>query len=151
MKPRQQRMLALGLSAFGLIMASFLTFKAFNENMMFFVNITDAVERNNIPTNKDFRVGGLVIEGSIFRRPGDLTMSFALTDNKNSLKVRYTGVVPDLFREGQGVIAHGRLTDDGIFLAKTILAKHDENYMPPEVMESLSNHVTEKVAFKSIQ
>ena len=151
MKPRQQRMLALGLSAIGLILASFLTFKAFNENMMFFINITDAVEQNNIPANKDFRVGGLVIKGSIYRQPGDLTMSFALTDNKNILKVRYTGVVPDLFREGQGVIAHGRLTEDGIFVAKTILAKHDENYMPPEVMESLSNHVAEKVAFKALQ
>ena len=118
---------------------------------MFFINITDAVEQNNIPANKDFRVGGLVIKGSIYRQPGDLTMSFALTDNKNILKVQYTGVVPDLFREGQGVIAHGRLAEDGIFMAKTILAKHDENYMPPEVMESLSNHVAEKVAFKALQ
>ena len=108
MKPRQQRMLALGLSAIGLIAASFLTFKAFNENMMFFVNITDAVEKNNIPINKDFRVGGLVIEGSISRQPGNLMMSFALTDNMNRLEVEYTGVVPDLFREGQGVIAYGR-------------------------------------------
>ena len=133
MKPRQQRMLALGLSAIGLIAASFLTFKAFNENMMFFVNITDAVEKNNIPINKDFRVGGLVIEGSISRQPGNLMMSFALTDNMNRLEVEYTGVVPDLFREGQGVIAHGRLKENGVFVAKTILAKHDENYMPPEL------------------
>ena len=70
-----------------------------------------------------------------------MTMSFSLTDNKNDLKVNYTGVVPDLFREGQGVIAHGRLANDGTFLAKTILAKHDENYMPPEVMESLAEPV----------
>ena len=138
MKPRKQRMLALGLSAIGLISAAILTFKAFDENMMFFINITDAVERNNIPNNKDIRIGGLVIEGSIYRQPGNMTMSFSLTDNKNDLKVNYTGVVPDLFREGQGVIAHGRLDNDGTFLAKTILAKHDENYMPPEVMESLA-------------
>ncbi|MFQ3334315.1 MAG: cytochrome c-type biogenesis protein CcmE [Woeseiaceae bacterium] len=151
MKPRQQRMLALGLSAIGLIAASFLTFKAFNENMMFFVNITDAVEKNNIPINKDFRVGGLVIEGSISRQPGNLMMSFALTDNMNRLEVEYTGVVPDLFREGQGVIAHGRLKENGVFVAKTILAKHDENYMPPEVMESLATHVAEKVSSNSDQ
>ena len=141
MKPRKQRMLALGLSAIGLISAAILTFKAFDENMMFFINITDAVERNNIPNNKDIRIGGLVIEGSIYRQPGNMTMSFSLTDNKNDLKVNYTGVVPDLFREGQGVIAHGRLDNDGTFLAKTILAKHDENYMPPEVMESLAEPV----------
>ncbi len=146
MKPRQQRMLALGLSAIGLIAASFLTFKAFNENMMFFVNITDAVENTNIPADKDFRVGGLVIEGSIFRQPGNLMMSFALTDNINRLEVEYTGVVPDLFREGQGVIAHGRLKENGVFIAKTILAKHDENYMPPEVMESLATNALEKVS-----
>ncbi len=141
MKPRKQRMLALGLSAIGLISAAILTFKAFDENMMFFINITDAVERNNIPNNKDIRIGGLVIEGSIYRQPGNMTMSFSLTDNKNDLKVNYTGIVPDLFREGQGVIAHGRLDNDGTFLAKTILAKHDENYMPPEVMESLAEPV----------
>ena len=146
MKPRQQRMLALGLSAIGLIAASFLTFKAFNENMMFFVNITDAVENTNIRADKDFRVGGLVIEGSIFRQPGNLMMSFALTDNINRLEVEYTGVVPDLFREGQGVIAHGRLKENGVFIAKTILAKHDENYMPPEVMESLATNALEKVS-----
>ena len=144
MKPRKQRMLALGLSAIGLISAAILTFKAFDENMMFFINITDAVEGNNIPEDKDIRVGGLVVEGSIYRQPGNMTMSFLLTDKQNNLKVNYTGVVPDLFREGQGVIAHGRLADDDTFTAKTILAKHDENYMPPEVMESLAEHVSSK-------
>ena len=91
MKPRKQRMLALGLSAIGLISAAILTFKAFDENMMFFINITDAVEGNNIPEDKDIRVGGLVVEGSIYRQPGNMTMSFLLTDNQNNLKVNYTG------------------------------------------------------------
>ena len=139
MKPRQQRMLAVGSSAFGLIIAAILTFKAFEENMMFFINVTDVVENNKAPVDRDFRVGGLVVESSLIRLEGNLTVNFVITDNRNVLDVQYTGVLPDLFREGQGVVALGRLTGN-IFLAETILAKHDENYMPPEVIESLSNH-----------
>ena len=139
MKPRQQRMLAVGSSAFGLIIAAILTFKAFEENMMFFINVTDVVENNKAPLDRDFRVGGLVVENSLIRMEGNLTVNFVITDNRNVLDVQYTGVLPDLFREGQGVVALGRLTGN-IFLAETILAKHDENYMPPEVIESLSNH-----------
>ena len=144
MKPRKQRMLAIGLSAAGLIVASFLTFRAFEENMMFFVGISDVVERQKIPTNKDFRVGGLVVNGSVHRELGSLTLNFILTDNKNELKVLYTGVLPDLFREGQGVVALGRL-ENNVFIAKSILAKHDENYMPPEVIESLSEHTSDQL------
>jgi cytochrome c-type biogenesis protein CcmE len=139
MKPRQQRMLAVGSSAIGLIIAAILTFKAFEENMMFFINVTDVVENNKAPLDRDFRVGGLVVENSLNRMEGNLTVNFVITDNRNQLGVQYTGVLPDLFREGQGVVALGRLSGD-IFLAETILAKHDENYMPPEVIESLSNH-----------
>jgi cytochrome c-type biogenesis protein CcmE len=139
MKPRQQRMLAVGSSAIGLIIAAILTFKAFEENMMFFINVTDVVENNKAPLDRDFRVGGLVVENSLIRVEGNLTVNFLITDNKNQLGVEYTGVLPDLFREGQGVVALGRLNGD-IFLAETILAKHDENYMPPEVIESLSKH-----------
>ena len=139
MKPRQQRMLAVGSSTFGLIIAAILTFKAFEENMMFFINVTDVVENNKAPLDRDFRVGGLVVENSLIRMEGNLTVNFVITDNRNVLDVQYTGVLPDLFREGQGVVALGRLTGN-IFLAETILAKHDENYMPPEVIESLSNH-----------
>lgn len=139
MKPRQQRMLAVGSSAFGLIIAAILTFKAFEENMMFFINVTDVVENNKAPLDRDFRVGGLVVESSLIRMEGNLTVNFVITDNRNVLDVQYTGVLPDLFREGQGVVALGRLKGS-IFLAETILAKHDENYMPPEVIESLSNH-----------
>ena len=139
MKPRQQRMLAVGSSVFGLIIAAILTFKAFEENMMFFINVTDVVENNKAPLDRDFRVGGLVVENSLIRMEGNLTVNFVITDNRNVLDVQYTGVLPDLFREGQGVVALGRLKGN-IFLAETILAKHDENYMPPEVIESLSNH-----------
>ena len=139
MKPRQQRMLAVGSSTFGLIIAAILTFKAFEENMMFFINVTDVVENNKAPLDRDFRVGGLVVESSLIRMEGNLTVNFVITDNRNVLDVQYTGVLPDLFREGQGVVALGRLKGS-IFLAETILAKHDENYMPPEVIESLSNH-----------
>ncbi len=144
MKPRKQRMLAIGLSAAGLIIAAFLTFRAFEENMMFFIGISDVVENQKIPANKDFRVGGLVMNGSVHREPESLTLSFILTDNKNELKVLYTGVLPDLFREGQGVVALGRLEND-LFIAKSILAKHDENYMPPEVIESLSKHTSNQL------
>ena len=139
MKPRQQRMLAVGSSAIGLIIAAILTFKAFEENMMFFINVTDVVEHNKAPLDRDFRVGGLVVENSLIRMEGNLTVNFVITDNRNVLDVQYTGVLPDLFREGQGVVALGRLKGN-IFSAETILAKHDENYMPPEVIESLSNH-----------
>lgn len=136
MKPRQQRMLAVGSSAFGLIIAAILTFKAFEENMMFFINVTDVVENNKAPLDRDFRVGGLVVESSLIRMEGNLTVNFVITDNRNVLDVQYTGVLPDLFREGQGVVALGRLKGN-IFLAETILAKHDENYMPPEVKAAL--------------
>ena len=143
MKPRQQRMLAVGLSLSGLIIAAILTFKAFEENMMFFITITDVVENNKAPIDREFRVGGLVVNDSITRETGSLTMSFILTDNRNQLIVNYTGVLPDLFREGQGVVAIGKLNQN-VFIADTILAKHDENYMPPEVIDSLKDHVAEK-------
>lgn len=142
MKPRQQRMLAVGLSLSGLIIAAILTFKAFEENMMFFITITDVVENNKAPIDREFRVGGLVVNDSITRETGSLTMSFILTDNRNQLTVNYTGVLPDLFREGQGVVAIGKLNQN-VFIADTILAKHDENYMPPEVIDSLKDHVVE--------
>ena len=136
-------MLAVGLSLSGLIIAAILTFKAFEENMMFFITITDVVENNKAPIDREFRVGGLVVNDSITRETGSLTMSFILTDNRNQLTVNYTGVLPDLFREGQGVVAIGKLNQN-VFIANTILAKHDENYMPPEVIDSLKDHVAEK-------
>ncbi len=140
MKPRQQIMLAVGLAALGLAIAAALTLRAFEDNMMFFVDISEVVAGNH-PTERTFRIGGLVVEDSIQRAEGSLEMSFRVTDLQCELGVRYSGVLPDLFREGQGVVAHGRLADDGVFVADRILAKHDENYMAPEVAASLATHV----------
>ena len=139
MKPRQQRMLAVGLAAIGIIVATALALRAFQENMMFFVEISE-VSKGNYPDDRNFRVGGLVVDGSVRRDPGELEVRFDLTDLDNELTVSYNGVLPDLFREGQGIIAHGRLGDNGVFVANEVLAKHDENYMPPEVAESLAKH-----------
>lgn len=145
MKPRHQRLLAVGLAAAGLLVATLLTLRAFQDNMMFYVEISDVVA-GNVPDKRNFRVGGLVLENSLHREPGDLEVQFTLTDLANELQVVYSGVLPDLFREGQGIIAHGRLNDRGQFVADTVLAKHDENYMPPEVADSLSRHAAAKNA-----
>ncbi len=138
MKPRQQRMLAVGLAAAGLAIATVLSLKAFQENLMFFIEISE-VTSGNAPQDRNFRVGGLVVEGSVRREPGEIEVEFTLTDLENELPVYYSGILPDLFREGQGIIAHGRL-DNGRFIADEVLAKHDENYMPPEVADSLAKH-----------
>lgn len=143
MKPRQQRMLAVGLAVAGVAIAVVLTLRAFEENMMFFVDIS-AVAEGEAPMDRNFRVGGLVVAGSVHRDPGELEVRFKLTDTANELNVSYNGVLPDLFREGQGIVAHGRMNDSGGFVADTVLAKHDENYMPPEVAESLAKHAAEK-------
>ena len=139
MKPRQQRMLAVGLAAAGLLIATVLTLKAFQDNLMFYVEIAD-VTKGNAPQDRNFRVGGLVLDGSVKRQPGELAVEFTLTDFENELPVYYNGILPDLFREGQGIIAHGRMDDNGRFMADEVLAKHDENYMPPEVAETLAKH-----------
>ena len=145
MKPRQQRMLAVGLAVVGIAIATALTLTAFQENMMFFVEISE-VEKGNYPEDRNFRVGGLVVDGSVRREPGELEVQFDLTDLDSELTVAYNGILPDLFREGQGIIAHGRLNDTGVFVADEVLAKHDENYMPPEVAESLAKHAAAQEA-----
>jgi cytochrome c-type biogenesis protein CcmE len=144
MTPRRQRMLAVGLALGGIALAAALTLRALDENMMFFVAVSDVVG-GEYPVDRNFRVGGLVVDDSVQREPGSLEMRFRVTDLRCELPVRYTGVLPDLFREGQGVVAHGHMAD-GEFLADRILAKHDENYMAPEVAESLAQHVSEKTA-----
>ena len=108
MKPRQQRMLALGLVAIGLAVAATLTLRAFKDNMMFFIEISDVIA-GEYPKERNFRIGGLVVDGSIQREEGSLDMSFLVTDTRCDLPVTYSGVVPDLFRDGQGVVAHGRM------------------------------------------
>jgi cytochrome c-type biogenesis protein CcmE len=138
-------MLAVGLAAVGLLIATALTLRAFQENMMFYLEISE-VTAGNVPADRNFRVGGLVVEDSVRRRAGDIQVEFMLTDTVNELPVVYHGVLPDLFREGQGIIAHGRLGGDGRFVADTVLAKHDDNYMPPEVADSLAKHAEAKAA-----
>ena len=115
MKPRQQRMLAVGLAVAGLAIAAALTLRAFEENMMFFIDITDVV-KGEYPGDRNFRVGGLVVPGSVVRQTGELEIEFTLTDLEQQLTVVYSGILPDLFREGQGIIAHGRLNDYGKFV-----------------------------------
>jgi cytochrome c-type biogenesis protein CcmE len=143
MKPRQQRMLAVGLVAVGLAIAATFTLRAFEDNMMFFVEISD-VMAGNYPKERNFRIGGLVVAGTIEREEGSLDMSFMVTDTRCALPVTYSGVVPDLFREGQGVVAHGRMGNGGTFVADKIMAKHDEEYMAPEVAESIAKHVQDQ-------
>jgi len=130
-------MLAVGLAVTGLAIAAVLTLRAFEENLMFYIEISDVV-KGDVPQERNFRVGGLVVEDSVIRKPGELEIEFKVTDLENELTILYSGLLPDLFREGQGIIAHGRLGDDGSFVADTVLAKHDENYMPPEVADSLT-------------
>ena len=138
-------MLAVGLAAIGVLIAAGLTLRAFEENMMFFIDISE-VAKGNAPQDRNFRVGGLVLEGSVNRQPGEVEVEFTLTDLENELVVAYDGILPDLFREGQGIIAHGRLDGRGKFIADEVLAKHDENYMPPEVADSLAKHAEAKEA-----
>lgn len=136
MTPRQRRVaLVVGILA-GVSIAGALALSAFRENVMFFFDPTQ-VAAGEAPIDKRFRLGGMVRPGSVDREQGSLEMSFVVTDFQQDVPVRYSGVVPDLFRENQGVVAHGRLGADGIFVADEILAKHDENYMPPEVARAI--------------
>jgi cytochrome c-type biogenesis protein CcmE len=137
MTPARKRrlILVLGILA-GVGIAAALALSAFQKNVMFFFDPTQ-VAAGEVKPGQRFRLGGMVTEGSFKRQAGSLEVSFMVTDFKNQLPVRYTGVLPDLFREGQGVVAHGRIGTDGVFVADEVLAKHDEKYMPPEVARSL--------------
>ena len=138
MTPRRRRIvLVVGILA-GVSIAGALALRAFQENVMFFFDPTQ-VAAGEAPTGERFRLGGMVRPGTVERRSGSLDMNFIVTDFKRDVPVRYSGVVPDLFRENQGVVAHGRLGADGVFVADEILAKHDENYMPPEVARAIKD------------
>ncbi len=133
---RKKRLALIGLMLAGIAVGLTFALKALDENIMFFFTPTE-VANGKAPKNHLFRMGGMVVTGSV-SRPGDgLTAQFDLTDNEKQVTVRYTGILPDLFREGQGIIANGEVGDDGIFVAQEVLAKHDENYMPPEVAEAM--------------
>jgi cytochrome c-type biogenesis protein CcmE len=137
MKPRSKRLIAIacGLAALGV--ATALVLNAFNSNLVFFFSPTQ-VAANEAPQDRSFRVGGLVEMGSIKREPQGLTTRFVVTDLAKTIPVTYTGLLPDLFKEGKGVVAQGKLGPDGVFRADQVLAKHDENYMPPEAADALA-------------
>jgi len=137
MTPRRRRRLALVcLLVAGLGAAGALLVTAFRENLVYFYTPTE-VANGEAPLARKFRVGGLVAEGSVQRADESLRVRFVVTDTAESVPVVYSGVLPDLFREGQGIVADGRLNDSGEFVAEQVLAKHDENYMPPEAAEAL--------------
>jgi len=133
---RKKRLILIGLMVAGVGVGVYFALKALDENIMFFFSPTE-VTQGKAPQGRLFRMGGMVVNGSV-SRPGDgLTVQFDLADNDNMVTVRYTGILPDLFREGQGIIANGKLGEDGAFVAQEVLAKHDENYMPPEVAAAM--------------
>lgn len=137
MSPLKRKRLGVILALLaGLSLAVFFLLQAFNENMMFFYSTTD-VKQGKAPINQPFRLGGMVAENSVTRSNTSLEVRFVVTDFQNHVTVSYQGILPDLFREGQGVIAKGQLNADNLFLATEILAKHDETYMPPEVADAL--------------
>lgn len=136
MKPRHKKLALIVLVLAGLGVAVALVLNAFNSNLVFFFSPTQ-VAAGEAPIGRAFRIGGLVEEGSIKREADGLTTRFVVTDTAKTMPVTYTGILPDLFKEGKGVVAEGRLGADGLFAATQVLAKHDENYMPPEAASAI--------------
>ena len=135
---RRKRMALVVAIIGGVGLAAWLASIAFKENVMFFFDPSQIVA-GEAPGDKRFRLGGMVAKGSVEKIPGTLDVHFQVTDFKHTVAVSYSGILPDLFREGQGVVAHGRMSN-GTFVADEILAKHDEKYMPPEVARSLKDN-----------
>lgn len=138
---RKQKLILVCAMVAGVGVALALLLNVFNNNIQLFYTPTEVVE-GKVPEGAEFKVGGLVAANSMTRVGDGLTVQFVLTDNGESVPVRYTGILPDLFREGQGTVSVGKLNSDGVFIANKVLAKHDENYMPPEVADALEK--TEK-------
>jgi len=136
MSPRKKRILMVCAILVGISISVILILTAFEKNLMYFYSPTEIIN-GDAPKTRSFRIGGLVVTDSVIRNSDDLKVSFILTDMVNEVKVIYEGILPDLFREGQGIVANGKLQSDNIFIAEQVLAKHDENYMPPEVAEAL--------------
>lgn len=136
MKPRHRKLalIVAGLALLGA--ATALVLNAFKSNLVFFFTPTQVANRE-APLDRTFRIGGMVQEGSLRREADGLTVHFVITDRLNSLPVTYKGILPDLFKEGKGAVVQGRLVQNGLFVADQVLAKHDENYMPPEAAHSL--------------
>jgi cytochrome c-type biogenesis protein CcmE len=149
-KPRTKRvaMVIGGIAALGV--AAALILSAFQQNLVFFFTPSQ-VAANEAPQGKTFRIGGMVEKGSVKRGEDGLTVKFLVTDTAKSIPVVYRGALPDLFREGKGVVAQGRVGADGVFSASEVLAKHDENYMPPEAAEAVKRaHETSRKAAQTV-
>ncbi len=138
MKPRHRRVVLIALAVSAFAGAAALILNAFQSNMVFFFSPTQVAEKA-VPQAQDFRLGGLVEEGSLIKNSHDLGVRFVVTDLVHKVPVTYTGLLPDLFKEGKGVVAQGKLGPDGVFRAEEVLAKHDENYMPPEAAKALQD------------
>ena len=138
MKTRHKRLLLIfaGFVVLGAVVA--LVLNAFQSNLVFFFSPTQ-VAAGEAPKGKPFRIGGMVKEGSIQREADGVTLRFSITDTERDIAVKYKGILPDLFKEGKGAVAQGRIGEDGIFVAKEVLAKHDENYMPPEAAKAVGD------------
>jgi cytochrome c-type biogenesis protein CcmE len=136
MKSRHKKLMVIVLGLAGLGIAAALILNAFQSNLVFFFSPTQ-VAKGEAPTDRAFRIGGLVESGSVKREADGLTVRFVVTDTAKSMPVVYKGILPDLFKEGKGVVAEGKLGADGLFTASQVLAKHDENYMPPEAAHAL--------------
>ena len=134
MKPRHKRLALIGGIVASVAVAAGLVLNAFQSNLVFFFSPSQVVAKE-APTSRTFRIGGLVKEGSVKRNGTEVV--FGVTDTAQTIQVKYTGILPDLFKEGKGVVAQGQLGGDGVFAAREVLAKHDENYMPPEAAEAL--------------
>ena len=138
MKPRHRRLVLIALAVSAFAGAAALILNAFQCKMVFFFSPTQVAEKA-VPQAQDFRLGGLVEEGSLIKNSHDLGVRFVVTDLVHKVPVTYTGLLPDLFKEGKGVVAQGKLGPDGVFRAEEVLAKHDENYMPPEAAKALQD------------
>ena len=136
MKPRYKKLAIIASGVVALGVASILVLNAFQSNLVFFFSPSQVIAKE-APIGKSFRIGGLVEEGSVEREDHSTTVRFAVTDTIQAIPVVYKGILPDLFREGKGIVAQGKISANGIFEADEVLAKHDENYMPPEAAEAL--------------
>lgn len=134
--PRQKRMMMIGTILLGVSLAAFLALTAFQKNLLYFYTPTQ-IAAGEAPHGYPFRVGGLVVAGSVQREPNGIMVHFTVTDGTATVPVVFSGILPDLFREGQGIISIGQMNKQGMFEATEVLAKHDENYMPPEIADSL--------------
>ena len=140
MSPTQKRRLTIvGVIIAGLALTTILALNAFRNNLMYFVTPSE-IKAGEIPESGLYRIGGMVVENSVRRNEQGITVMFDLTDYADVVTVQYTGILPDLFREGQGIVANGSINRDGIFIADEVLAKHDENYMPPEVAAAMQDN-----------